>query len=256
MSLKFKNKKELTLIIGVALLIVLVASVFLGSIIVEKSNEKSKREDIANKISQNTQKGLEDTKKQSDEIKKNFDNSLCGVYEAKGGVSLDDTPNSILTITLEKDGKGYITTSSSSDIIKAWWYSKKDDVGNVIVALGYDGAKDIVVYQKHGDYLFNTNTMFVGDINKGKETLLTFEDAMQKTIINLKTDSTCEVSYYTKDTSSELYGVEYREDGTYKTDGDIINISLNSSVSDYLIFSVNTDKEKITGIAPVFFKKQ
>ena len=125
--------------------------------------------------------------------------------------------------------------------------------------MGFDGATSIEIYQVYDSYLIDTASAYFGHVQRSAafESVFTMENEKGKMVIEIKEDGRASGEFVDTNEESENYGLKYMFGGTYKVDGEFMNISLNGATTKFVMFDYNlTEGDTDSGIASIFYRKQ
>ena len=249
---KKKIKKEILAVIIVSLVCLIIAATFVIQYAIRTYNE----EKAIKQISDNLSEKLSDNSDKIEELRKNSNPDLVGTYYSKGELSEKDEASAIAVMKLLPDGKVQSYTFTNSQL-EGWWTSS-DTSGIELVAVGLSGRSEVSVYQVSGSYLMDTKSVYFGEIEKTPffDTTLVCESPTGNMKIVLDKTGKAKGEFTDTNEKSANNGVTLDLRGSYTTDGDFIDITLNTVTTRFLTFDYNSDKfDKDSGMASIYFEK-
>ena len=249
---KKKIKKEILAVIVVSLVCLIVAATFVIQYAIRTYNEEKAIKQISDTLSDK----LNNNSEKIEELRKKSNPNLSGTYYSKGELSEKDTASSIAVMKLLPDGKAQAYTFTNSQI-DGWWTSS-DTSGIELVAVGLSGRSEVSVYQVSGSYLIDTKSVYFGEIEKTPffDTTLTCESSTGKVTLVLDKSGKAKGEFVDTDEKSANNGLTLDLRGSYTTNGDFIDITLNTVTTRFLTFDYNSKEfDKDSGMASIYFEK-
>ncbi len=249
---KKKLKKEIIAVIVVSAICLIVAATFIIQYAVRTYNE----EKAAWQLSESLSDKLKDNAQKAEELKKTINPNLVGTYYSKGELSEKDEALSIAVMQLLPDGKVNARTFSEANL-NGWWTSS-DTNGIVLLAVGFQDNSAVSIYQVSGSYIMDTKSVYFGEIEKTSffDTTLVCESPTGKMTIELDKSGKAKGEFIDTNEKSETNGATLAFKGSYTTDGDFIDITLNGASTRFLTFDYNSKAfDKDSGMASVYFEK-
>ncbi len=249
---KKKIKKEILAVIIVSLVCLIIAATFVIQYAIRTYNEEKAIEQISDTITGK----LNDNANKAEELKKFSNPSLAGTYYSKGELSEKDEASSIAVMKLLSDGKVEAYTFTQAQL-EGWWTSS-DTSGIELVAVGLSGRSEVSVYQMSGSYLMDTKSVYFGEIEKAPffDTTLVCESSTGKLKIVLDKAGKAKGEFIDTNEKSPNNGMTLDLRGSYTTDGDFIDITLNTVTTRFLTFDYNSKNlNKDSGMASIYFEK-
>lgn len=230
-------KKQIYAILCVALVIVVVAAIF----IVDKITEDEKKNEQVRLISENISSALDSNQKEAGKIKENLNTDLVGTYKSVGYGN---------DVTVELKGDGTFTVVSTGE--KGWWTSADKD-GIKIAGLMFRNTDEPYVYQVYGSYLVDTTSIYTGDVVIGQ----TFDSTLTlgNMTVTLKKNGKAE-GRFRQTVEQDGQSIPYDEayGGSYTVDGEHISLTLGGETSRFLIMDYD-DPSIPDGMASLYYEK-
>ncbi|MBR2404412.1 MAG: hypothetical protein IKA95_02020 [Clostridia bacterium] len=250
---KKKLRGEIIAVIAVAVIIVVVASIFVAQYIIKSSREQK----LANEISKQISEQLDENSKQASEIRSKINPEIAGTYISAGDANSDDPASVIISLQLIPDGS-VAAKNMNGDTLSGWWSSYANE-STEFVAVGFSNASDISMYQVYNSYLIDMRSVYYGHVENSSAfdtTLVSSSDKGEMTI-ELSGDGKATADFIDTNEDSENYGLKYIFSGRYTVDGDFMDITLNSAHTRFVMFDYGisgTDAD--SGIASIYYQKQ
>ena len=249
-----KLRNQIIMVVAFALVVILVAALFIGQHI-KQSNEEEK---LSQMINEEMDKQLNENSQKADELRENINQDLVGSYLTMGDILSEGEKNTYLSVTLMGDGTASAVKATDNSTIDGWWVSsKKGDVE--LVSMGFDGGKSIEMYQVYNSYLIDISSAYFGHIEKKSavNAVFTMENEKGKMVIEITDKGKASAEFVDTNEESENYGLKYIFSGSYNVDSEVMSITLNSATTNFIMFDYNlTDKDTDSGIASIFYRKQ
>ncbi len=229
--------KQIFAILCVALIIIVIAAVF----IIDKISEDNKKNEQAQMIYDNISSSLDTNQKEAAKIKENLNNSLVGTYKSAGYGN---------EVTIEIIEGGTFTVVSTGE--KGWWSTSQKD-GLDIIGLVFQNSSEPYIYQVYGSRLVDTSAVYTGEVEIGKpfNSVMTMGDMR----ITLKDNGKAEGRFKQV---IEQDGMEIPYDeaygGSYTVDGEHINITLGGDTTSFLLMDYE-DENIPDGMASLYYEK-
>jgi len=247
-------RNQIIMVASFALVIILVAALFIGQHI-KQSNEEEK---LSQMINDEMSKQLEENSQKADELRKNINQDLVGNYLTMGDVVTGEGKNSYMSISLMGNGTATAVKAADGSSVDGWWVSaKKGEVE--LVSMGFDGGSSVEMYQVYNSYLIDTSSVYFGHVEQSPafQSVFTMENEKGKMVIDVKDNGKASAEFLDTNEESENYGLKYMYGGSYKVDGEFIDITLNSATTKFIMFDYNlTDGDTDSGIASLYYRKQ
>ena len=250
---KKKLRGEVIAVIAVAVIILVVAAIFVSQYIIKSSQEEKLASEINKQISQQ----LDENSKQAGEIRSKLNPELVGTYFSAGDAGSDDPAMAIVSLQLIPDGS-VAAKNINGDTLGGWWSSYNNETTE-FVAVGLSGASAISMYQVYGSYLIDMRSVYYGHIEKASsfDTTLISSSEKGEMTIELSKEGKASAEFIDTNEESENNGLKYMFSGKYTVDGDFIDITLNSAQTRFVMFDYGvsgTDAD--SGIASIYYQKQ
>ena len=252
-----KFRKEIWTTAIIAIIIVVIVGLFIN----QSYNESKNQEKMQQEINDYTNKSMDDKAKEADEIRKAQEDS-SGIDSSKyeGTYAVAGNSNGFTALSLLPGSEAMASSIDSMDAKKGTWLAKEKD-GIVVLSIAFPGddALDIYNFQVWNDYLIDIESIYFGEIPHGNtgDTVFTKIAPEGKMVMNLSRDGKVSGEFLSTDKESEDNGATYAYSGSYKTEGNIMSITLNGDTTDFIMFDLDSPKLKNdSGIASVYFKKQ
>ena len=252
-----RNKRlrnQIIMVASFALVIILVAALFIGQHIKQSKEE----EKLSQMINEEMSKQLDENSQKAEELRKKINKDLVGNYLTMGDVVTGEGKNSYMSISLMGDGTATAVKAADGTSVDGWWVSsKKGDVE--LVSMGFDGGTSIEMYQVYNSYLIDTASVYFGHVQNlpAFQSVFTMENEKGKMVIEINDDGKASGEFIDTNEDSENYGLKYMFGGNYTVDGEFMNITLNSATTKFIMFDYNlTEGDTDSGIASIFYRKQ
>lgn len=247
-----KLKNDIIKVVCIAAVIIVVAAVFVFDYVKTSKNE----EEIYKQVSEQMDKKLEENQKKAGEIDEKRNLELVGNYVSGGDPNSTEAESTFISFTLSPDGTAAVATLDGATL-SGWWVSDNQN-GVELVAMGVEGTKDPVLYQVYDKHLIDIKSLYHGHVYKEPAFDTTFVSAHENgtMTINLTSDKKAKAEFIDTNEKSENYGLKYAYGGSYSSDGEYLNITLNMAETRFVMFDYNlNDGDKDSGIASIFYTK-
>ena len=232
-----KARKQIYAILCVALVIVVVAAIF----ILDKINEDEKKNQQAQLVSESISSSLDANQKEAAEIKGKLNKALVGTYKSVGYGN---------EVTVELKDDGTFTVVSTGE--KGWWSSYEKN-GIQIAGLVFQNSSEPYIYQVYGTRLVDTSSIYTGEVEIGKnfDSKLTLGNMT----VTLKENGKAEGRFkqvIEQDGQSIPYDEAYG--GSYSVDGEHIVLTLGGESTRFLLMDYE-DENIPDGMASLYYEK-
>ncbi len=249
---KKKLRREIIIVVVIALVIVAVSAVFISDYII-----KSKREEkISAQVNEEMNKKLEENRIKASEIGDNRNLDLVGRYVSGGDPNSTTEEGTYVTIQLSSDGTASAQTLAGTTVA-GWWASDKKGSAE-LVAIGFEKASEPKVYQIFNNHLIDMNSLYFGHVynKEAFDTTLVSAHETGTMTINLTSNKKAKAEFEDTNKESENYGLKYAYSGSYRVDGEFIDIELNGAQTRFVMFDYKiNDSDTDSGIASIFYTK-